>query len=182
MKKVFALGLLAAAAGSASAGVNAFVDVDLAGWQTWGGYGAAANTDTSIALPAGTQIVGADWIGLNFTAINGSWRSEMTLSINDSFNGVGGFWDFAPSADGSPGVYSGSGTFGNPGAINSGPFTMSTSSLYIEVYESFNDGGNTVQDAQIDSGTLRIYYVPVPAPSAAALVGLGGLVAMRRRR
>lgn len=176
MKKVLALALVAAAAGTASANT---VDVNLAGWNTFGGFLAPGNTNTSISLPIGTQITQIEWIDLTFTSINGSWRSELTLSVNDSLTGP--FWDSKVSTDDTPGVYGpGSGLFANPGLFGSGPFTMTTGTLYIEAYESFNDGGNAVQDAAIASGTLRITYIPTPG--AAALLGMGGLLAARRRR
>jgi hypothetical protein len=157
--------------------------VGLAGWQTWGGYGVAANTDISIAAPVGTQIVGVEWIGLTFNTLNGSFLSELVLSVNDSINGTGGFWDFNPSATDAGGTYGPlSGTFADPALFGSGPFTMATSTIYVEAYESFNDGGNAVQDAQITAGTLRITYIPVPTPGVLALAGIGGLAAFRRRR
>ncbi len=176
MKKVLALALVAAAAGTASANT---VDVNLAGWNTFGQFLAPGNTNTSISLPIGTQITAIEWIDLTFTAINGSWQSELILSVNDSLTGP--FWDarVAPGVN-VGGVYGPfSGTFA-ANSLEGGPFTMTTGTLYIEAYESFNDGGDTVQDASIASGTLRITYIPTPG--AAALLGLGGLVAMRRRR
>jgi MYXO-CTERM domain-containing protein len=137
----------------------------------------------TINLPVGTQITGAEWIDLTFTALGASWQSEMVLSINDSIAGPA-FWDYNPGTGvDTPGTFGPStGVFANPGLFSSGPFTMASSTLYIETYESFNDGGNTVQDASIASGTLRITYTPVPTPGAVALLGLGGLVATRRRR
>jgi uncharacterized protein (TIGR03382 family) len=176
MKKMLALALVAAAAGTASA---ATVDVNLAGWSTFGGFNAPGNTNTSISLPIGTQITGVEWIDLTFTAIGQSYRSELVLSVNDSLTGP--FWDYNP-ADGidTPGPFGpSSGVFTNPGFLG-GAFTMTTGSLYIEAYESFNDGGNAVQDAAITSGILRITFIPTPG--TAALLGLGGLAAMRRRR
>jgi hypothetical protein len=177
MKKFFALALIAAA-GSANADI---LDVNIGTWQAVGGYTNPGNTSVTIALPAGTQITNIEWIDLTFTAQGASWVSELVLSVNDSVAGTGGFWDFNPGVgNDAPGTYGPlSGTFANPGLFSSGPFTMATNSLYIESYDSFNDAGT---DAIVANGTLRVTYTPIPAPGAAALLGLGGLVVARRRR
>lgn len=178
MKKLLALALVAAAAGTASADI---LDINLAGWNTFSGFNSPANTSTNVSLPAGTQITQIEWIGLAYESINGSYLSELVLSVNDSLTGP--FWDSRVSAVNAPGVFGpGSGAFANPGLFGSGPFTMTTNNLFITVYESFDDGGITVQDAAISAGTLRITYTPIPTPGAAALLGMGGLLAARRRR
>lgn len=174
MKKLAVLAILAAA-GAAQADT---LDIDMSGWQTWGGYLDAGNSSAVINLPIGTTIDHVEFIDLNFETIGVSWLTEFTLSLNDSELAVD-FWDYFPSLDENSGVFSGSGSFtDNLDQSIGGPFTMTTDQLFVTVYESWNDAG---QDAQVNSGTLRIHYT-VPAPGAAALLGLGGLVAARRRR
>jgi hypothetical protein len=172
---VLALGLAAAAANAATVSVN------LAGFSALGGYGATGNSSVTLSLPAGSTIDAISFEGLEFTALGDSWQRELVLSLNDSPAGVGGFWDFNPGVGIlSPGTFGpASGSFPTAGLFGSGPFTLTTGSLYIEVYDTFNDPGI---DATISTGTLIITYTEIPTPAAASLLGLGGLVAARRRR
>lgn len=176
MRKILALGVLAAAAAVAQAAV---VDIPIAGWQTFGAYLAPGNTFTNIALPVGSTIDAAEFIDVTFTALGFSYGSEFTLSLNDST--TGGFWDSGVVDPNAPGVYGPvSGAFDNPGVFGSGPFTLTTGDLFVTVYETFNDGGNAVQDAQVSSGLIRVHYT-VPEPTSIALIGLGALALIRRR-
>lgn len=175
MKKTLALIAFAGIASVASADV---LVVDISGWQSDSGYGGLGNTFTNIALPAGSTIDNISY-DIDFTTQGGSWRSELTLSVNDSIDFIGGFWDASPSADSSGGNFVGSGNFADaPGGAFGGPFVLTTGDLYIEIYESFNDAG---VDAIVNSGTITITYTPIPAPGALALLGLAGVAARRRR-
>lgn len=176
----FAYGLVAVAALAGSAQAD-FVTVDLTGWSSFAGFGNVLNTSTSITIPAGSQITAITFQGLTFSTFNGSYLSEFIISVNDDTD-FNAYWDWAPSNSGAPGSFGpASGSFGSPGVFGSGPFTTSTGVLFITVYESFNDAGNLV-DATATAGTLRIEYTPVPTPGALALMGMGGLLASRRRR
>lgn len=179
-KKLLAVALVAASAGVASADT---VDIDLAGWATFGGYLAPGNSSTTLNIGAGSQVTNIEWINLTFSTVGFSYREELALSVNE-VGGVEAFWDDTPAVglDSSGTFGPSTGAFVNPGLLGSGPFTTVSGNLFVTAYETFNDGGNTTQDASISAGILRITYVAVPAPSAAALVGLGGLVALRRRR
>lgn len=173
MKKCVAVAVLAAMAGAAHADS---VDVNLAGWQTFGGFGSPNNTSTTISLPVGTTIDSVEWIGLTFTSVNGSWQSELRLSVSD--NGIfPRVWNNAPGGPTSGGTFGpASGVFGA-----GGNFTMETSTLLVTAFESFDDGGGSIQDATISAGILRINYT-IPTPGALALLGMGGIIAARRRR
>ncbi len=174
------VGLVAAAALTGSAQAD-FVTVDLTGWSSFAGFGNVLNTSTNITIPAGSQITAITFEGLTFSTFNGSYLSELILSVNDATNATA-FWDWAPSTTEDPGSFGpGSGSFGFPGVFGSGPFTTSTGGLFITVYEGFNDAGSLI-DASISAGTLRIEYTVVPTPGALALMGMGGLLASRRRR
>lgn len=177
MKKTLAIALLAVAAGSAHADT---IDVNLAGYSAVGGYLAPGNTNTTISLPAGSTIDSIEYIGVTFEAFGESWIRELAISVNE-VGGVEAFWDFNPGVGiTNPGVFGpASGNFLIPGLFGSGPFTTVSGGLYIETYDTFNDAGT---DATISAGILRITYTPIPTPGAAALLGLGGLAAMRRRR
>lgn len=169
--------LLSLVCASAVATANAaIINIDLAGWEAWGGYGNVDNTTLSIPLPAGAEIVAAEYIDLVYTAEGASWRSELVLSLNDGPSGD--FWDSGiAGAPGSPGAFGPvSGPFANPGLFSSGPFTVSTGELFVTVYDTFNDAD---RDQLITSGTLRVEWVPEPA--SFALLGLGALALFRRR-
>lgn len=163
---------LAALAGSVHADQ---VMVDITSWQATAGYLNPGNTSTTVSIPVGSQITGITYTDLAFTAQGLSWLSEFILSVNDGQ--FGDFWDFRVSSTNAPGVFGpASGAF-VPGPPAGGPFTT-TQDLFVTVYETFDDTGI---DAVVSGGTLTITYV-IPTPGAMALLGLGGLVATRRRR
>lgn len=179
MNKI-AVGIAAVAALAGSAHAD-FVTVDLTGWSSFAGFNNPLNSSTIITIPAGSQITAITFEGLTFSTFNGSYLSELILSVNDTTN-FSAYWDWAPSTTEDPGSFGpANGSFGLPGLFSSGPFTTSTGGLFITVYEGFNDAGNLI-DANISAGILRIEYTPVPTPGALALMGMGGLLASRRRR
>ncbi len=164
---------LAALAGSASADS---VSVDLTGWVSTGGYLNAGNTSTTVSVPVGSQITGITFTDLAFETQNGSFLSEFVLSVNDGT--AGDFWDFQVSTTAASGTFGpASGAFDTGPSSAGGPFT-NTEDLFVTVYELFNDAGT---DAVVSGGTLTITYTAIPTPGAMALIGLGGLVAARRR-
>lgn len=158
-----------------------YLDVNITGWQTYGGFGNVNNSQVFINLGAGTQITGFDFNNLSFSAISPSWRSEFILSVNDSTGD--NFLDFRPSLDDTSGTFGPvSGSWGplvDQGY--GGPFSLAPDGiLWVTVYESFND--STDPDAVVNSGSLRIYYNAVPEPGTAGLLGLFGLCAIWRWR
>ncbi len=178
MKTLITAGAVLALAGAASAGSN-FLDIDLAGWNINGGYLNAGNTSASFALPVGAQIVGAEYIDLDFETFGFSWNSELRLSLNDGELG-GGYWD--AGIEGTSNV-SGpfgpvSGTFADASVQIGGPFDVLSGELYVETYATYT--GGTADFHTINSGMLRIEWIPTPG--AAGLLGLAGLAAVRRRR
>jgi hypothetical protein len=178
MKK-FAIAALALAALAGTAHAD-FVTIDLAGWQTAGGYLNAGNTSATISIPVGSQITGVSYEDLEFTTQNGSFLNEFVISVNDGT--AGAFWDSLVSTTNAGGTFGpASAAFVDGGPLAAGgPFTTTTD-LFVTVYETFNDAGNAV-DAVVASGVLTITYTAIPTPGAMALLGLGGLAAARRRR
>jgi hypothetical protein len=163
-------------------------DINLAGWQTFAGFGNPLNTQQFLNFPAGTGVLGFDFISVTFTAEGTSYGSELVLSVNNA--DASSWLDWAPSLDDAPGTYgpltgSFGGAVGAEGPFGAGaPFTMADGVMWVTVYESFNDGGDA-RDALIASGTLRIYTTaPIPEPGTYALMALGlaGIALVARRR
>lgn len=167
------------------------IEVDLTGWETYGGFANQLNTRQLIELnnPGSEplQIVAARWENVSFTSVGGSWRSEVILSLNTSTESS--FWDqqLAPGL-GSPGDYSGSGVFGEGGSTFGAPFALlPDNALLVYVYESFDDAGPTGLDAVFSGGKLLVTYTAVPEPGSlglvAAIAAVGtGLTWQRRRK
>src|SRR4051812_28358319 len=106
-----ALAAAVAAVPSAARATIFNTDVNLAGWVANGDYTDATNTSQLVPLAPGAYITGVQWIGLNFNAVGGSWRSDFVLSTNVSTNdgAAGHFWDHSPTTTTGAGNYTGSG-------------------------------------------------------------------------
>jgi len=194
--KVIALTALAAAAGLATANPIAIgqfagntvdtagtptssIVIDISGYQSNDAQGSALNQILSVFIGVGAEVTGIAW-DVNLTTIGGSWASESVLNF-------GGQVFLTPgSADG----------FGvtdmnyNSGGIvdlsdNGIPNTLpdAAGNLDIEFFESFVDNGGTGDGFWQAGSTVTLVGTNiVPAPGALAMLGLGGLVAGRRRR
>jgi len=167
--------------------------IDLADWQTDGGFGDPGNTNVFFTLPAGTIVTGFSYSGLTFTSLGASWQSELVLSVNNTTGGVttiDEFLDWAPSLVNDPGLFgpvSGvwQGSTGVEGPFGAGAaFTLGggPDNLWVTVYEDLPDAGI---DAIISAGTLTIFITPIPEPATYGLMALGLMgvaVAARRRK
>ena len=115
-------GVVAIPVGSVS-----FIDIDLANWTSFGGFGAPSNTTVAFDIGAGTAVTGFTYTGVSFTTSNGSWLSELTLSVNPT-NGDAAteYMDWSPSLADNSGSATASGSWG--GATGGpGPFGAGTS-------------------------------------------------------
>ncbi|MDO9091334.1 MAG: PEP-CTERM sorting domain-containing protein [Rubrivivax sp.] len=176
----------------AAGAAESTVVIDMAGWSTWGGFGSPSNSEVFLNLGAGSVITGFSYSGLAFSTLNGSFLSEMTLSVNN-IEGTS-YMDWAPSlvdAGGSfgPGAGSWGGAEGGEGPFGpGGSFVVSDGQVWVTVYEGFDDpfgdGGATI-DATITAGLLTIMYQPIPEPATYAMMALGlfavGAAARRRK-
>jgi hypothetical protein len=155
--------------------------VNLAGWEAWGGFGNAQNTEAFFNIGAGSQVLGFEWSGLVFTAEGSSYQEEFIISVNDIDGSE--FMDVSP-ADGlsEPGTFGpSSGTWGVDGLSFGAPFTAADGVVWVTVYDYFNDAD---RDAVVSAGTLTIFYAPIPEPGTYGLMALGllGVAAVARRR
>ena len=152
-----------AAATLAIVGTATAADVNMTGWKTWGGIAATANSSTTISVPAGSTGVSAlSFANLNFTSINGSYQSEFVIRVEIP-GSTTAFWSIKPSATQASGTFTGSGS-GTTYAGGAFVIPAGTPSLKVFVYESYNDGGDTTQDAQVNSGTLTVTFGNPPPP------------------
>lgn len=159
--------------------------IDMTGWESYGAFGHELNSELVVPLAAGSEIINIEFVDISITPNGPSWSSEFTASVNDG-TGSDNFFDFwdssiPGSADDPDPIGPASSPFANPGLFGSGPFTVTTGSLFITVYDTFNDGGDAL-DTTVDSGGILITYNAVPAPGALALFAAAGLVGTRRRR
>jgi len=140
--------------------------------------GSALNEILSFPVGYSSEITGMSW-DVTLTTFGGSWASEAVIGFNDQIFLTPGFTDpFGVSSQN----YSSNGiiNFADLGLENIIIFAGDL--LTIEFFESFVDNGGT-GDAIWESGsfiTLEGFIFPTPGTLAA--LGLGGLIATRRRR
>ncbi len=156
-------------------GTRAIASVNLGGSNSWDLQGSSFNEILSSAIGAGSQVTAIGWDNVTISTVGASWISEASVNFEDAV-----FLTFGPSE-----TFPGTATYSSGGLVDlvglGLDFTVADGSLTMELFDSFDDVSGAI-DANYLSGTLTISYIPVPAPSALALVGLGGLVATRRRR
>tara|TARA_R110002073_G_scaffold336260_1_gene531432 strand:+ start:191550 stop:192080 length:531 start_codon:yes stop_codon:yes gene_type:complete len=176
MKKTIALAVIAASAGLASADTMV---IDVSGTQFFDEQGSAVNTILAIAVGNGVDIASITNIAWDvnlttFTDPNAtfpSWASEATMSFEGAEN-------VNVSGDGF-------------GVVNQNYVGSQASSLVlgvdgildIEFFESFDDSTGNADSAFEAGSTITLSGSNfVPTPGSLAVLGLGGLVAGRRRR
>ncbi len=197
MKNMNVLAIVAATGlvSAASAAIYS-VDFDI---ENFGGdaAGVIINFDFDLEAIAGAQIASVNWISIE---LSHSWGADITFSVSNA----DGTFDML---DGDQG---GDGNFGDGGSLLSGTSTYTffsggtangllSGGLDLPIAGGDYDANSWVNgpfgsgmwnifledDYMLDDGavgTIAIDYNVVPAPSALALLGLGGIVAGRRRR
>jgi len=168
MKKAMTIAAIAATAGMAAAGSTLVIDVS--GIESWEFQGDALNTILNVFVGANASITNIAW-DVNLTTLGISWAEENTM----------GFFGDSEQVFVAPGL---------PEVVTNVNFTGSQASsivlgvdgmLDIEFYETdWNDNPAAVDGFYEAGSSITITYTP--APSALAVLGLGGLVAGRRRR
>ncbi len=164
--KTLAIATVAGLATAASAQV-----IDLSGLT----YDAAVATPGgSVAVPGGVTAIQFDLaVNAGNFGSNISWGSEVQVNIDGpgGFSFTSGGGDIAADLTYGWGDSSGTFTFSGSAAVAGGAGTYS-----ITIFDTFDDAGT---DGVFLAGSTVTF---VPAPGAAAPLGLVGLSATRRRR
>lgn len=160
-------------------GASLTLDIDLVNAESRDGFGNPVNQVFTFDLGAGAHVTGLGW-DVTIQTVGASWlseaRAEFTNNDLDNLTGVG----ITPGVnDGAPGTA----TYSSGGILDliglDLDFVLDADGiLRVELWETFVDNAGSA-DA-IWNGTLTVQYVPTPG--ALAVLGLGGLVAGRRRR
>ncbi len=161
------------------------VTLDIAGVESWDGFGEAVNNAIVLSNLGDVTIIGLGWDNVvgNGDDSGVSWGNEMNMFVGTAGGATGVNAGFFPSeGSGSPGgIWGPASSGGVIDLVAQGlSFQTEAAGLYFEFYESYDDGAGAI-DAHYDSGTITIEYA-VPAPGALALLGLAGLAGRRRRR
>ncbi len=174
MKSILAIGASMALAAGASAGVLTHT-FDLSGLGASGGFFDEFPTIDHNFGVAGT--ITAIEFDLNLVANAPSWQSEAIVFVDGSADGLGEFESWISEDYGAlnePGAFSYSDAF---------PVDIDSPAGYVAVTlaDSFSDD---VEPNHVygDGSFITVTFTPVPAPGALALLGLGGVAALRRRR
>ncbi len=162
--------------GSAPAGVVATMTIDLSGVNNWDLQGGALNETISAMVAADAHIIGLGW-DVNIASFGASWLSEAVMDLGGAVFLTPGLGDdFAGSASYSSG--------GILDLVGTGlDFVLAADGLLnIEFFESFDDVSSAIDSTYGAGSSITIQYTAIPAPGALAMLGLGGIVAGRRRR
>lgn len=161
-------------------GATVTMSIDISGINSWDSVGASVNETLSIALGGDYLVIGVGW-DVTVSTVGASWLSEATLGFLDSAEGLQ--LSFG-AGDDTPGTatYTSGGILDLASIDPTFPFQVGADgNLDIEFFEGFDDVAGAIDASYLAGSTVTVQYV-VPAPGALAMLGLGGLVAGRRRR
>jgi MYXO-CTERM domain-containing protein len=173
---------------------NTIIDVNISGVETFDGITIpynGINTVLEVDLAAALGLASGSSVTMTSigwdttqTTFGGSWLSEMQIYFDDNINpdGTGLFLRTGFGSD-----FSGTGSFSSGGQIDLSDnmipnLVLANGILRLEFGETFIDNPGA-PDGIFDAGSfLRVGVAEVPAPGAAAVLGLAGLAGIRRRR
>jgi hypothetical protein len=164
--------------------------VDISGAESWDPFGDFVNEIQNVNLGALsgfgplTRVVG---IGFDATleTVGASWASEAQINMSDSGNTAGvnltpGIGDNAPTPVGGTN-YSSGGVIDLIG-LNLQFDLAADGILRIEFHEYYDDVDGAVDANWLAGSTLTFDVVEIPEPATAALLAIGGIALIRRRR
>jgi hypothetical protein len=142
----------------------------------------AFTVDLPVTLAAGESIV-INGIGWNVSLFSQepSLLDDLIMDIRDPQTEEG--FGLAP---GNGAGRSGTGTFANPvfkfADFNLGELALSGTQVRIEFYEALDDFPDQADGSWLQGSVVSFQYVIVPTPASAGVLGLAGLIGLRRRR
>lgn len=168
--------------GSGNVIVTVTFNSDIASWDL---LDSPNNVVFALDMGGGQQATmhGIGWDTTHAT-VGGSWLSEMRMYLDDNVApDYSGLFLTPGVADGAPGTasYSSGGILdlsdnGIPDIV------LPNGQMRFDFHETFDDVANAIDGNWLEGSVLTFDMTIVPAPSALALLGLGGLVTGRRRR
>ncbi|MCE9558962.1 MAG: PEP-CTERM sorting domain-containing protein [Armatimonadetes bacterium] len=186
MNKLISLALLVGVA-TASQAVILTQTYTLASVESWDSLGSANNDVIVLSLDSfvGSDnmnyvLTGLGW-NLTITAVAPSWLSEVRTQFRNTSNtdGFNGQYSVANN--------SGTATYTSSGIVDLIGLGLDLSMdademLTLEFFESADDNANWIDAYLSGSMTMQFSATPVPEPTSLAVLGLGALVMMRRRK
>jgi hypothetical protein len=143
------------------------------GGASFGTVYGAPNVPMSITVPAagavggipvGATVTGVT-VGITYTSINGSFRSELRTRVTPPVGYNAQVTDIQPKTATNVAPAGSGGTFtglidpnSNPTTAPAWPNANPAGTWLFEFRETFNDGGDAVQDATIDNITITVNY------------------------
>jgi hypothetical protein len=142
--------------------------------------GAPGNFIADLGLGGPGTIHGVGW-DTTQSAFSPSWLSEQTVSFANAGDAPGLY--LTPSGD----AVSGTASYSSGGIVDLGDngipdVVIGSGTLRLEFFETFEDFPGADDGAWLEGSTITLDMTLVPAPGALALLGLGGLASIRRRR
>lgn len=176
--------------------------IDFSGVESWDVFGSGNNTvilfDVAAALGAapGTEsyVEGIGFEGFietfNVGTLGGSWVSEVTISFDNSTGDSPDAIFLTPGVGIDEPSYE---TPPDPDPVSTGGIinligigfeniVLPDGILRIEIFESFDDEADAMDGRFTEVSTLTLDLSVIPEPTSLALLGLGGLTLLRRRR
>ncbi len=133
--------------------------LDIAGSESWDSQGDASNMVLNVPLPAGSSMTGIGWDATVATQ-GGSWLSEAVMYFDGSDqDGSGLFLTIGVGND-----FAGTSFFTSAGIIDLSDNgiadipVLGDNTLYIELFESFDDAADTIDATYPAPSTLTIVY------------------------
>ena len=152
--------------------------IDISGITNFDAQGSALNTIMTLALGAGAEVTGIGY-DVTLTTFGASWASEATINFGGQiFATPGNGDDFSVSMQN----YSSGGILDLSDLALPNIVTDGAGNLDIEFFESFVDNGGAGDSIYEAGSTITLAVKGTPTPGSLAILGLGGLVAGRRRR